>query len=398
MRTMPRRFEAVVIGAGPAGAMAAYEIASSGKSVLILEKHPNPGNPLCCAEAVSQPSLDKIITPRPDWISTRIGRIKLISPDGNIAEIVHPEAGYVLDRKTFDSGLTQRAVQAGAELACNAIGVALKPAGDRFGCLEVLYPDGSTADIEADIFIAADGVESKIARLAGLDNIISDNDIESLLQYRITDIKVEPDLLEFYIGNQIAPRGYVWVFPKSENSANVGLGIAASLEKGDKTVEYLERFLKKRFGEKYRIAETHCGLVPRYQGQTKFRLKNLLVIGDAARAVDSLSGAGIVNAMLSGIYAGRAAAVYIASGGMREEALESLYPGEFFRIKKEELQTYLKLREVFNKLSDADFNDIVGFLKDYFAGKTVYKLQPMKIITSMALNRPRLLGLLRHLI
>jgi digeranylgeranylglycerophospholipid reductase len=296
-------YDAVVIGAGPAGSMAAYEIAAAGKSVLLIEKHKQAGTPLCCAEAVSRPSLEKLIKPLPEWICAEIEAVKVFSPSGEMALIRHPNAGYVLDRKIFDKALVERVVKAGGKLEYETIGVKLEADKDHFKSLEIIKPNGYSDHVEAKIFIAADGIESKIARLAGIDNLIDDSDIESLLQYRVENIKIDPEFLEFYVGNDLAPRGYIWMFPKSDYSANVGVGVAVALKKGNTAPEYLDRFLKARFGSSYEITEIHCGLVPRYQGKKKFCLKNLLVVGDAARIIDSLTGAGIINAMVSGKYA-----------------------------------------------------------------------------------------------
>ncbi len=395
---MQSQYDAVVIGAGPAGSCAAYEIASTGLSVLLLEKHKRPGIPLCCAEAVSKPSLEEYIKPQPEWISADIHKVELISPGGARGRIYHPDAGYVLDRKTFDNALAQRAVAAGGELECEAIGLELSGREGLFDAIEILKPDGVRHRVEAKIFIAADGIESKIARLAGIDNLIEDTHIESLLQYRVENIELDPELLEFYVGNEVAPKGYIWVFPKSDRSANVGLGISAALEKGERTAEYLERFLKNRFESGYEIAERYCGLVPRYQGEGKFRKGNLLVVGDAARAIDSLSGAGIINSIISGTYAGRAASRYLASGTMSDDDLDRLYPGEFLKIKAIELKMYSRFRDVYNKLTDDEFDDIISYVGEYFGDRPVKSLNAINFLTHMITKRPKLIRLVKHLV
>jgi len=397
-KVMPSKYDAVVIGAGPAGSCAAYEIAIAGFRVLLLEKHKRPGIPLCCAEAVSKPSLEEYIEPRPEWIRTHIHKIKLVSPGGAQGTIYHPDAGYVLDRKIFDKALAERAVEAGGELECEAIGLELFEREGLFESLEVLKPDGSRKLIEAKIFVAADGIESKIARLAGIDNLIEDTDIESLLQYRVKNIDLDPELLEFYVGNEIAPKGYIWVFPKSESSANVGLGISTALEKGDRTSVYLDRFMKRRFGDNYKIVERYCGLVPRYQGEGNFRKGNLLVAGDAARAIDSLSGAGIINSVVSGTFAGRASSEYLKNKTMSETELDNLYPVKFLEIKGNELKMYSKFRNVYNKLSDDEFDDIISYVSDYFGDRPVRRLNAISFLSNMITKRPKLIRLVKHLV
>jgi len=397
-RAMQSKYDAVVIGAGPAGSSAAFEIASAGYSVLMLEKHKRPGSPLCCAEAVSKPTMGQYLKPEPEWISTYVHKIKLVSPGGAEGKIYHPDAGYVLDRKVFDNALAERAVRAGAELECEAIGLGVFERDGLYEAIDILRPDGSIVRVEARIFIAADGVESKIARLAGIDNLIDESDVESLLQYRVEGISLDPEMLEFYVGNEIAPRGYIWVFPKSQSSANVGLGISTALEKGELTASYLDRFMERRFGKDFNIIERHCGLVPRYQGEGAFRKGNLLVVGDAARAIDSLSGAGILNAIISGIYAGRASSKYLENGALGEKELDLLYPGEFLKLKGNELKMYSRLRNVYNKLSDAEFDDIIEYVGTYFGDRPVKSLNAINFLTNMITKRPKLIRLVKHLV
>ncbi len=72
--------------------------------------------------------------------------------------------------------------------------------------------------------IAADGVESRIARWAGIDTSLGLQDLGVCVQYYMTDIELDPGCIEFYFGSRWAPGGYAWVFPKGEREANVGLG------------------------------------------------------------------------------------------------------------------------------------------------------------------------------
>lgn len=394
---MRSQYDVVVIGAGPAGSMAAYEIASEGHSVLLLEKHKKPGTPHCCAEAVSRLSFEKLIEPRKEWISSSIEKIRLVGPRGRELLIHHPRAGFILDRKKLDYDLANRAVEAGCRLECETIGLELLRHGNLFKYLEVLKQTGDRIRIEASIFIAADGVESKIARLAGMQNLINLDEIESLLQYKLENISVDPETAEFHVGNEIAPKGYLWVFPKSESSANVGLGITVDSNRSDQLESRLNRFIEQRFSGG-NIAERVCGLAPKYQGKKMFRMANLLIAGDAARAIDSLSGAGIINAIMSGKYAGMAAAEYI-SGNIKDiEQIEKLYPGKFLAAKGDELSLYTKLREVYKALDDDDFTDIIEALSKYFGNNSTYGINAGKLLSRLVRTRPRLLRLVRYLV
>jgi digeranylgeranylglycerophospholipid reductase len=391
------KYDAVVIGAGPAGSTAACEIAQAGHSVLMVERRERPGSPVYCAEAVSRPSFEKLLRPERGWISAFIEKILIFGPNGSKLELFHKEAGYILERSEFDYDLARRAVKAGSRLECRTIGLGLIREGDLFRSIELLKPTGERTTVEASIFIAADGVESGVARSAGINNGIELDEVESLLQYRLEEISVDPESAEFHMGNRIAPKGYIWVFPKSATSANVGLGISTHSKRSEELEVLLRDFIDRRFGGG-RIAARTCGMVPKYQGRDRFRSANLLVAGDAARTLDSLTGAGVINAVMSGRFAGQAAAAYISGGLKAIDEIEHLYPRKFLAVKGEELATYLRLRNVYKNLSDDDFADIIAGLNEYFVKNSVYGVNAGKLLIGLITTRPRLLRLIKHLL
>ncbi len=394
---MQDKYDAVIIGAGPAGSMAAYEIAAAGYSVIILEKHEKPGIPLACGEAVSRGSLEKLIESQKEWICAEINRAIVIGPDGTRATAVYQNGGYILDRKKFDYYLAKRAVGAGGMLACDSIGLELQKDGGKFVSIDVLKKGGERLRIEASIFIAADGVESKIARLAGIDNLVKVNIAEALLQYRLENISVDPEAIFFYVGNKIAPGGYLYIFPKSENSANVGLGIITETNRSKMLELLLNDFIKENFEGAY-IADRACGLTPKYMGEKMFRIDNLLIAGDAARALDSFSGAGIINAMTSGRYAGLAAVEYLKGNVKNEEDFDRLYPGRFLGERGEELKMYEKLKVAYRHLDDNDFIEVIKALDNYLTGKDVRQIKVSKLMMAIMMSRPRLVRLARYVV
>lgn len=386
-----------MIGAGPAGATAAAEIGRAGYSVALLEKHERPGQPLCCAEAVSRASFEKQVGLKSEWISAYIDRAMLVAPDGNSVTAVYPDGGLILNREKLDYDLAQQAVDSGADLFCRTIGLSLGKSKDHFQFLDALQPGEKKIRLEARIFIAADGVESKIGRLAGIENLVELNEVESLLQYRLENISIDPATVEFHVGKKIAPGGYVWVFPKSKNRANVGIGIVNENNRGEPLKQLLDDFIIRRFPENKIIGQT-CGMTPKYQGRRNFGKDNLLIVGDAARVLDSFSGAGIINAIISGRYAGQAAIEYLAGRVDYGRQLEALYPGHFLAELEDDLKLYKKLRRVYIHLDDDDFADIVKAARQYFDRHGTGGVRVGKLLTGLIKTRPRLLRLMRYLV
>ncbi|MGD0044316.1 MAG: hypothetical protein ABSE84_28580, partial [Isosphaeraceae bacterium] len=82
---------------------------------------------------------------------------------------------------------------------------------------------GEPFEIRATVTVGADGFESQLGRWAGLPTNIAMRDMDSCLQYRMTNVDCDVRYCDFYLG-EVAPGGYVWVFPKAEGLANVGIG------------------------------------------------------------------------------------------------------------------------------------------------------------------------------
>ena len=90
-----------------------------------------------------------------------------------------------------------------------------------------LLNKGSEFTVSSEVIIAADGIESLIARWAGLDTTLSIDHLDSAAQYLFGDVPdLDPSCLEFYFSNELAPGGYAWVFPKGNGTANVGIAVA----------------------------------------------------------------------------------------------------------------------------------------------------------------------------
>ena len=392
---MANQFDCIVVGAGPAGSMAGNVLAQNGVDVLILEKHPQVGSPLSCAEAISFSGLTDFVPVDPEWVSTHVHHLLLVSPSGSRTNVHHPNAGLVLNRRLFDQKLAQKAVSSGACLKTNAqvIGL-LKNKKERLCGVKVLE-NGKEKEYQAEVIIGADGVESCVAGWAGMDFSLGLDQIESCAQYLLGEVEIEPDCAEFHLGRSVAPGGYAWVFPKGENLANVGLAVTTTLT-NQKTKDFLDDFASKRFGD-FKTMEFVVGAVPCFDRNRDLVKENVLLVGDAGGLVDSLSGAGISNALLSGMIAGSVVSRYIKDGDLPVSFLKKYYD-ELMRSKGRLLRFYSFCRAIFLKMTDEDFDAAVLFLKRCFDGKTVTSIEPIPVVKTILRSNPRLLFLLRHLV
>ena len=392
---MDDNFDCIVVGAGPAGSMAARTMAEAGIKVLLLEKHPQIGLPLSCGEGISYSGLARFVEPQPEWISARIHKALLVSPSNQRVLVNHPRAGFVLNRKIFDRRLAEAAASEGATVMTNSCAVGLVGGDGRgFGGVRVLQ-DGRERDFRAKVIVGADGVESLVARWAGIDSSLGLDQVDSAAQYLVSQVEVEPDLMEFHLGRDVAPGGYAWVFPKGPSSANVGLAIAPH-RTTKKAKALLDQFVARRF-HKYRVVESMVGAIPSYDRKRPLVKDNVLLVGDAGRVVDSLSGAGISNALLSGRIAGDTISRFLREGRSSLSRLKK-YEDELLKEKGSELRFYSFCRAIYLKMTDEDFDAVVSFLRDYFGDQTVRAIQPIALIKTIIKSNRRLFPLLRHLV
>jgi len=399
---MSDRYDCIVVGAGPAGSMAGKVLAENGIDVLVLEKHPEVGSPLSCAEAISFSGLTSFVPIDSEWVSTQIHKALLVSPSNIKMKLPHPNAGFVLNRKLFDKKLAERAASSGACVKVNAQAIGLlknpKDASHKEGklCGVKVLENGREREYQAKVIIGADGVESYVARWAGMDFSLGLDQIEACAQYLLGDVEVESDCLEFHLGQNLAPGGYTWVFPKANNRANVGLAMTPDRTSGKKAKEYLDQFVPKRFSN-FKIIESMVGAVPCFDRNRNLIKENVLLVGDAGRVVDSLSGAGISNALISGKIAGSVVSQYIRDGGLSISFLKKYYD-ELMRFKGRLLRFHSFCRAIFLKMTDEDLDAVILFLKRCFDRKTVTSIEPIPVVKTILRSNPRLLFLLRHLV
>ena len=93
---MKKEYDIIVVGAGPAGSMAARFAAEQGVSVLMLEKDRDIGYPVRCGEAISKVGVEEFIPPDDKWIAAKISKFSFNAPDGTEVILDFGEAGYVL--------------------------------------------------------------------------------------------------------------------------------------------------------------------------------------------------------------------------------------------------------------------------------------------------------------
>ncbi|HUX93462.1 MAG TPA: NAD(P)/FAD-dependent oxidoreductase, partial [Ignavibacteriaceae bacterium] len=293
---MKNEYDVIVVGAGPAGSIAARYAAEGGASVIMLEKDRDVGYPVRCGEAISKAGVSEFITPDERWISAHISKFALISPDGTEAVIEFGDAGYVLERRIFDYELAKTAANAGAEIVTRAYVNGLLFENGKVSGVKYEYR-GEQKELKAKIVIGADGVESRIGRWAGLKTYVDFREMECCVQVTASNINIKGDTLYFYFGENVAPGGYFWIFPKVNGAANIGLGVSGMVGKKKSALSFLNNFMENNFPNAP-ILTSIAGGVPSSITLEKISAPGIMLVGDAARQVNPLSGGGIASGMI----------------------------------------------------------------------------------------------------
>jgi len=296
-----RRVDVVVVGAGPAGSIAALILARGGARVSLVDKAVFPRDK-ACGDLVGPRALALLAELGLHPPGGRpVGEMVIIGPTGRrvllpaCAGLSYPDHGLAISRQRFDNWLRDAAVTAGAE-PVNARVTGL------VGRSSVELDDGTRVD--ADIVIGADGATSGIAEHAGL---VDPRHVLWGFAYRgYTTQHVERPVIALW---DETPRrgfpGYGWIFPNEDNTANVGLGLSLGAERrgGSRAVANFEKFcdhLRRWDLLTGPVEGRHLGgwLKMGIVG-TKPAHDRVLLVGDAAGLVNPLQGEGIAPAMTS---------------------------------------------------------------------------------------------------
>jgi digeranylgeranylglycerophospholipid reductase len=364
--SMKVRCDIIVVGAGPAGALAARYARTRGASVCLLERKPHSSVPVRCGEGIGLKGASLTIEVDPRWILSEVRRIRMVSPDGTEVVVSDVDESYVVDRSIMDAELVEDAVAAGAKLHVNTTVVDARRQDDGHYICQT-----ETQTFAAPCIIICDGVESRVGRLLGWKTQLALDDINSCAFCRVAHDSIQADTIDFYVGSDIAPGGYLWVFPRGEARANVGLGVIGSRSEPGKARRLLKQAVARAFPDAS-TSHWHCGGVPVARWQRPLVRGGALLAGDAARQVNALTGGGISYALLAGKMAGQAAADALQSGTLNESMLKA-YEKQWARVHgRQQLRTYALKSMLLRHFTDRDFNRIARSLAAGDPRKTSY--------------------------
>ncbi len=293
-------WDAVIVGAGPAGSTAARFAAQGGARVLLLERRERVGEPVQCAEHVPAPLVGYLKRPREVLVQPVLA-MRTVLPDGTETRL--PAPGWIVHRDRMDQDLAEQAVEAGATLWTGARAVAWD------GTALTVVRGRAVFRLRPRVLVGADGPASSVGRWIGVRQAA----FVHALQYRMP-LTRSMATADVYFRDD-CPGGYAWVFPKG-GEANVGVGVDVRF--GAAPSRALERFVDELVRAGRVLPERRgkaAGRIP-VGGLLPLRRGRVLLVGDAAGQCHPLTGAGVPSAVLCGELAGRAVAKAVATGNL----------------------------------------------------------------------------------
>jgi digeranylgeranylglycerophospholipid reductase len=282
--------------------MAARVAAEQGAKVMLLEEHEQAGLPNHCAEALEIEAFkDAGLQPTSEIVSQEINATRVYVPSGKFVDLRRPDwVGYTINRDVFDRVLSERATDAGAELMNKTRACAITKEGAKVSGV-IAKREGEMFRIGAKVVIGADGIASVVRNGAGLGR--SYPDVAVCAQFRLGALTLnEPDVDEIHLGLEVAPGGYAWVFPKSRETANVGLGVRRTSK--ESAAFYLKRLISDSRFKGAKILETTGGITPTSGVLERIVENGVMLVGDAAGQIIPFSGAGVHTGIVAGRMAG----------------------------------------------------------------------------------------------
>jgi geranylgeranyl reductase family protein len=364
-------WDVIVVGTGPAGAMAAYELARNGCNTLLLEKEKLPRYKTCGGGLVER-SWKALPFPISEIVERNIRRIRLTN-NFRYPLLIQNDSPMVLMtmRSALDQYLTRKAMECGAELR---EGVRVERIAEKENGIECIT---ATGDLSASFVIGADGVNSVVAKSfhwapptcgVALEVEVS---LRSNGNYK--------DQLDFDFN--VLPHGYGWVFPKS---AHLSCGVFTLHRNFPEIRKFYEDYiLKKEFANVIQDSKLSGHLIPLAPVSKQLHRNRCMLAGDAAGLADPLTGEGISFAIRSGLMAAKAL-LRSDFAGYSEEIAETL--GKEIRLARILARILYRTPSfLYNVLARKEF--FADSILDLFAGKTTYGelakkvlLKPYKLI------------------
>ena len=340
--------DVVVVGAGPAGLVAARRLASAGHDVVVLEEHDHIGVPVHCTGLLGLDAFDELAIPRQAILATtHVARFFAADGSSVLVDADHVRAA-VVDRAAFDQAIAGQTRAAGAELRTGARvrHIAAHPDG------VAITGDTPGSSLTARACIIACGANYRFNRELGLGvprAFVQSAQIEAPLD--------GPESIEVFLGRTLAPGGFAWLVPFARADrpfSRVGLmcDSNASTRFGEFSATIRERFAVTEDWPQPRVKVLPLGPVDRTYAD------RVIAVGDAAGLVKPTTGGGIYYSLISGHLAGEVLDDALKADDLAKPRLRA-YETRWRARLGAEIRVGLAFRSLTSRLTDRSVDALV---------------------------------------
>lgn len=365
-----KSYDVVVVGMGPAGATAAYELSRAGLSVLGLEKHSHPRYKVCGGglsvriDRILDSDYKSVVEQTIDGVQfTYAGKEPLLIRSSN-------PIAYMVMRDRFDQFLVEKARRAGTELRQCERAEDFSQSNDS---VDVVTDRGR---YRTKVLIGADGANSVVAqRLFSTRRLRRMPTLES--EMGLGSAPVYPAHGNVLIDLGVTRKGYAWIFPKKER---LSIGLAGFHGRMANPKDLFHRFVKNETGLSIMNVPPPLGHpLPLYSsrdGQAHGLVnKRALLVGDAGHLVDPLFGEGIYYAVRSGQMAATSILGHLRDGRASLSDYEHAVTQEIyaeFRVASRMARIVYTFPRLCHRLLDR-YQEVIHLYFDVLQGRETYQ-------------------------
>ncbi|MCX5999740.1 MAG: NAD(P)/FAD-dependent oxidoreductase [Chloroflexi bacterium] len=333
-------YDALIVGAGPAGSHVAASLAGSRHSILVLEQHESIGKRACCTGIVGKECIDAFPVAR-RAVLREASSARFFAPSGQCLRVekATPQA-YILDRMAFDAEMAETARARGAEYLLRSRVISITNTEEA--CHARVQSNGQVRELEGKVVVIASGFGSRLTRELGLGRT---RDFVMGAQAEVQAGGI--DEVEIYFGRDRAPGFFAWLVPTSDGRALAGLLCRHH------TGAYLKRFLAD-MAHRGRIASADVkityGAIP-LKPSSRTSSERVIVVGDAAGQVKPTTGGGIYFGLICAQAAAETIDEALRYGDVSAQALKR-YDSRWRERLSGEIRTGRWGRWAFERLND----------------------------------------------
>lgn len=293
-----------VVGGGPSGSCAAEVLAKAGIQTWLFERKLDNAKP--CGGAIPLCMVEEFDLPE-SIIDRKVRNMRMISPSNREVDIHLENSNEYIGmcrREVLDGYLRNRAAELGAHLV-NGLVQSIDTGSQRQGPYTLHYadyssggPTGELKTLEVDLIVGADGANSRVAKAMDA----GDYNVAIAFQERIRlpaeEMAYYEDLAEMYVGTDVSPDFYAWVFPKYDHVA-VGTG---TMQANQSLIKGLQKGIRARASRRLlrgEVIKVEAHPIPEHPRPRRV-VGRMALVGDAAGYVTKSSGEGIYFAAKSG--------------------------------------------------------------------------------------------------